>query len=77
MKLVRYADHDAIKVGVVKGDGVIDLRKHLPAVPDDTIALIGRWRELRSGISRLADDVAPDAALDKVRLLAPVARPGK
>jgi 2-keto-4-pentenoate hydratase/2-oxohepta-3-ene-1,7-dioic acid hydratase in catechol pathway len=77
MKLVRYADKSGNSLGIVKNDGVIDLRKHWPAVRDDMIALIEIWPNLASSLPRLVADSAPDAALADVRLLAPVSRPGK
>ncbi|HKM99819.1 MAG TPA: fumarylacetoacetate hydrolase family protein [Candidatus Binataceae bacterium] len=77
MKLVTYADHGDIKLGAVKADGVIDLRKHLPALPEDMIGLIAAWGDERSKVQELADRTAPDARLADVRLLAPIARPGK
>ena len=77
MKLVRYADKTGSALGVVKNDGVIDLRKHWPALRDDMIALIEMWPDIASSVPRLVADSAPDAALSEVRLLAPVSRPGK
>jgi 2-keto-4-pentenoate hydratase/2-oxohepta-3-ene-1,7-dioic acid hydratase in catechol pathway len=77
MKLVRYADNSESALGVVKDDGVIDLRKRWPALRDDMIALIEMWPNIAPAVTRFAADSTPDTALANVRLLAPVARPGK
>jgi 2-keto-4-pentenoate hydratase/2-oxohepta-3-ene-1,7-dioic acid hydratase in catechol pathway len=77
MKLVRYADKSGNSLGVVNKEGVIDLRKHWPALRDDMIALIEMWPDISSALAKLVADSAPDAALADVRLLAPVGRPGK
>lgn len=77
MKLVRYADKSGNSLGVVKDDGIIELRKHWPALRDDMIALIELWPDIVSALPLLVADIAPDTALADVRLLAPVGRPGK
>ncbi len=78
MKLARYEDNDGVvKLGAVKGDRIVELRRCLPALSDDMIDLIEIWPEQRSNLLRFVDGAIPDAALGEVRLLAPVARPGK
>jgi 2-keto-4-pentenoate hydratase/2-oxohepta-3-ene-1,7-dioic acid hydratase in catechol pathway len=77
MKLVRYAGQRENLLGVVKNDGLIELRKYWPAVRDDMITLIEMWPQIASAVPRLAADAAPDALLSDVRLLAPISRPGK
>jgi 2-keto-4-pentenoate hydratase/2-oxohepta-3-ene-1,7-dioic acid hydratase in catechol pathway len=77
MKLVRYSDGSGTKLGVVKGDGVIDLGKRWPSLSDDMIGLINLWSEVRGAVSGLVADAPADAALADVHLLAPVPRPGK
>ena len=77
MKLVRYSDRSGTKLGVVKGDGVINLCKRWPSLSDDMIGLINMWPEVRAAASELASDAPSDAALADVHLLAPVSRPGK
>src|SRR5215469_16385612 len=77
MKLVRYADKSGSAVGLVKNEGIIDLRKHWPSVRDDMIALIEMWPNIAPALPSLLADSTPDALLTDVRLLAPVARPGK
>jgi 2-keto-4-pentenoate hydratase/2-oxohepta-3-ene-1,7-dioic acid hydratase in catechol pathway len=77
MKLVRYADKVGSALGVVKNNGIIDLRKHWPALGDDTVALMEMWPNIAPTLPRLIADSAPDVLLADVRLLAPVSRPGK
>ena len=77
MKIVRYKNETGVKLGAVKGDGVIDLTRRFPSLPDNTIELIQQWSEAKPQIEKIVSESAPDAALAKVRLLAPVARPGK
>jgi ureidoglycolate lyase len=78
MKLLRYADGRGNTIGAIKGDdAVINLRKHWPDLRHDLTALIETWPKIGSGLASLVADSVPDAALAEVRLLAPIARPGK
>ena len=77
MKIVRYKDETGVKLGAVKGDGVIDLTRRFPSLSDKAIELIQQWSEAKPQLEKIVSDSAPDAALANVRLLAPVARPGK
>ena len=77
MKIVRYEDHDGAKLGAVKGEGVVDLGRRFPSLSDNAIELIKQWRDLSGEAQTVVAQSAPDVALAKVRLLAPVARPGK
>ncbi|MGB3549843.1 MAG: fumarylacetoacetate hydrolase family protein [Candidatus Binatus sp.] len=77
MKLVTYSYHNNVKLGAIKSDGVIDLRKRIPALPGEMIALIEKWDDVRSKVEELVEESEPDAPLDDVRLMAPVTRPGK
>ncbi len=77
MKIVRYKDETGVKLGAVKGDGVIDLTRRLPSLSDNSIELIQEWSEAKPQMEKIVSDSAPDAALANVRLLAPIARPGK
>ena len=79
MKLCRYDDD---RLGVVRGDAVHDvtaaqteIRAAAPyTMPGDPV--IAALPQARERIERLAD-TAPPAPLASVKLLAPVARPGK
>ena len=45
MKIVRYKDETGVKLGAVKGDGVIDLTRRFPSLSDKAIELIQQWSE--------------------------------
>jgi hypothetical protein len=51
MKLARYSAKGEIKLGAVKGDGLVELGKRLPAVADNMIDLIKMWPEVGSTVS--------------------------
>ncbi len=48
MKIVRYDDKNRVKLGAVKGDGVIDLTRRFPSLSDNTVELIERWRDVEN-----------------------------
>jgi len=77
MNLARYSANGEIKLGAVKGAGLVELGKRLPAVADNMIELIKVWPEVGSTVSQLVADSVPDESLANVHLLAPIARPGK
>ena len=77
MKLARYSAKGEIKLGAVKGEGLVELGKRLPAVTDNMIDLIKMWPEVGTRLTQLVADSAPDESLANVHLLAPIARPGK
>ena len=77
MKIVRYLVKNEAKLGAVKGDGVIDLTRPFPSISDNPIELIQQWSEAKPDLEKIVSESTPDAALANVRLLAPVARPGK
>jgi 2-keto-4-pentenoate hydratase/2-oxohepta-3-ene-1,7-dioic acid hydratase in catechol pathway len=77
VKIVRYKHEGHARLGVVKGDGLVDLNEGFPALSDNTIELITQWAKFRVEIERIVADSVPQTALTDVHLLAPVARPGK
>jgi hypothetical protein len=77
VKIVRYEDDDGAKLGAVKGEGIVDLGRRFPSLYDNAIELIKQWRDLRGEVQTVVAQSAPDTALANLRLLAPVARPGK
>jgi 2-keto-4-pentenoate hydratase/2-oxohepta-3-ene-1,7-dioic acid hydratase in catechol pathway len=76
MKLVTFSDAKGRRVGVVHGDGVVDLSRADADLPRDMIALIHEWPRVRSVVER-AGARAADFPLTSVKLHAPVPRPGK
>jgi 2-keto-4-pentenoate hydratase/2-oxohepta-3-ene-1,7-dioic acid hydratase in catechol pathway len=77
MKIVRYVEKNEVKLGAVKGDGIIDLTRPFPSLSGNAIELIQQWSEAKPDLEKIVSESTPDAALANVRLLAPVARPGK
>jgi len=77
MKIVRYKDESGVKLGAVKGEGVVALTRRLPLFSNNGIELIEGWPKLKADAERTVAQNAPDVALADVRLLAPIARPGK
>ncbi len=76
MRLARFDDGTGPQLGIVAPNGVIAIAPHHADVPHDMGTLIASWDEWRAPLAALLEQgsVRP---LDKVRLLAPVARPGK
>ena len=48
MKIVRYEDNSGIKLGAVKGDGVVELTRRFSSLSGDTIELIKQWPHLQA-----------------------------
>ena len=76
MKIARFSHQGRVGLGLVVPEGLVDLARHVAGAPDDMIALIERFDELRPVLA--ACETAPaDFALRDVTLLSPVRRPGK
>jgi 2-keto-4-pentenoate hydratase/2-oxohepta-3-ene-1,7-dioic acid hydratase in catechol pathway len=78
VRLARYRHGDDTRLGVVAGDDVVDLSAAAPDLPTDMTALLAAGPAALEAAARAAAD--PGAArhpLADVRLLTPVARPGK
>src|SRR3954471_21962611 len=79
MKLCRYDDN---RLGLVADDGIRDVSAVLSRLPAVTYpfprhdALIAHLAELRPQIERAAQAAKP-IAIDRVKLLSPIANPGK
>jgi hypothetical protein len=76
MKLARYADENGAALGLITARGLIPIARHLPEVPTDMIKLITEWDSYKRLIAGLAD-ISGCLSLADVKLLAPIARPGK
>ncbi|VVO22266.1 fumarylacetoacetate hydrolase family protein [Pseudomonas fluorescens] len=76
MKLARYSYNGTTSIGRVDGDRVIDLALLLPADAADVAAVLALPQVLADAAHL---DATPEnsLALDQVRLLAPILRPGK
>lgn len=73
MKLARYDAGAGARLGLVLGDTIVDLAA---GDGDAMINLIAEWDTRKEAIARAAGS-AEGRPLSSVRLLAPVARPGK
>ncbi|WP_144097575.1 fumarylacetoacetate hydrolase family protein [Croceicoccus sediminis] len=76
MKLATYSVDGKEQLGVVVGDGVVSIAKHLPDAPRTMIELVQNWSQYAGPVGELQGRAA-DVDLDAVRLCAPVPRPGK
>lgn len=77
MKLATYDGEGGARLAIVTAEGLIDIRTAAPDVPRTMIALIAAWETWRAQLEDIAEGRRPDFALDEIRLLAPVPRPGK
>jgi 2-keto-4-pentenoate hydratase/2-oxohepta-3-ene-1,7-dioic acid hydratase in catechol pathway len=75
MKLARFSAGGPVAIGLIDGEAVTDLSKHIPGLPTDMAELIARWDEFVARIAPLKGRA--DLRLDEVRLHAPIRRPGK
>ena len=75
MRLARFTLGGDPLIGCVVDDGIVSLSTRIVNFPRDMIELIENWSELSGAINAL--DRRADHKLADVRLLAPVARPGK
>jgi 2-keto-4-pentenoate hydratase/2-oxohepta-3-ene-1,7-dioic acid hydratase in catechol pathway len=79
MHLCTYEWEGLVQVGLVREGGIMNLSKALGgelSTHQPMIDLIARWADLKPRVAALVD-ASPDVALNDVRLLAPVPRPGK
>lgn len=76
MKLIRFEAADGPRVGIVVGDRVLDVTAAGLPFPTMRSVIEGGSRALDQ-LRQLTESAAAGLALDQVRLLAPVERPGK
>jgi 2-keto-4-pentenoate hydratase/2-oxohepta-3-ene-1,7-dioic acid hydratase in catechol pathway len=76
MRIARYKIGSDTRLGLVSGNGLIDLTSRLDDSPSDSVDLMARWPDIQGQLANLAEE-ASDHELDAVKLLAPVKRPGK
>ena len=77
MKLATFDSGAGPQLGVVAGDRIIPLKSASPGLPADMIGMIAAWPNHQSEVRAIADRAEGALALDQVRLLAPIRRPGK
>lgn len=76
MKLATFTDSSGTRVGVVQGDGIVDLASAAPDLPREMTALLGAGPDALAAAAR-ASDGATTIPLADVRLEAPIGRPPK
>lgn len=74
MKLATYSVGAERRVGLIVGEGLVDLARHLAGTPATLLELIGRWGEFRARVETLANRPG-DLPLSEARLHAPVEHP--
>lgn len=76
MRLLRYSRDGAPSLGVLKGDGIIDLGELDRRFPT-MLSIVAGGPEALDQINDLVSTSSPQSTLTEVRLLAPIERPGK
>ena len=74
MKLLRYHQDETAKLGVLSGEGIVQLDN---LGFDSMLSIIEGGEQALARIAAHLASARPDAALSDVRLLAPLERPGK
>jgi 2-keto-4-pentenoate hydratase/2-oxohepta-3-ene-1,7-dioic acid hydratase in catechol pathway len=74
MRLATFSHRDAARVGIVVGEGIIDLARQAAALPREMSELITRWSEFQPQLTAL-EHRPPDLPLVSVLLHAPVPKP--
>ena len=77
MKLATFDAGAGAQLGAVIGDRIVPLHDAAPGLPGDMIGLISVWPTAERDVRRIAEAASGALALDQVRLLAPIRRPGK
>lgn len=77
MRLVSFERDGTAGVGMIAGEGVIDLARAAPDLPRDMVGLIAAWPHCAARLRDLAQSATADYRLSEVHLLAPVPRPSK
>ncbi|HVU21754.1 MAG TPA: fumarylacetoacetate hydrolase family protein [Rhizomicrobium sp.] len=76
MKLATFEAEGRERVGIIRGDAVIDLSQAMPAIPRDMAALIAAWPRVERDLRALQNS-EPHLKLSDIHLQAPVPRPQK
>ncbi|MDO9406155.1 MAG: fumarylacetoacetate hydrolase family protein [Polaromonas sp.] len=78
MKLASFSTgSEGARIGIVLDGGVIDVAAGLPHAPRDMTVLMTDWSTWQAPLQALAARPTGLLNLESIRLLAPVARPGK
>ncbi len=74
MRLIRFTEDHRTRIGLLKGDGVIDLGRASPGLPEDMLTFLEGGDEMMA-LAQKVSDVGVDYSLDEVRLECPIPRP--
>ena len=77
MKLATFQAGAAPELGAVVGDRIVPLNRAAPGLPSDMTGLTTAWPQAENEVRAIAEAATGALALDQVRLLAPIRRPGK
>lgn len=77
MKLATFDSGSGRRLGVVVDGQIAPLDAAAPGLPTEMTGLIEAWPQIEGEVRRIAEARAGVLALDQVRLLAPIRRPGK
>jgi acylpyruvate hydrolase len=79
MHLVTFTHNDSVRLGALRGQGVVDFTAASPQLPTDMLAFLaaGDSALAQARAALASSDPANDLPLSAVKLLAPLLRPGK
>lgn len=76
MQIISFEQDGAARLGLVQGDSIVDPFVGDTAAPLNMIELIANWGQYRARLEA-AETATATIALNDVKILAPIARPGK
>lgn len=77
MKLATFSSRDRTRIGVVTGDGIVDLSEADPTLPTDMVQLLIAGGDALAAAARAVNRAKQRIDLDAVKLEAPVLNPRK
>jgi 2-keto-4-pentenoate hydratase/2-oxohepta-3-ene-1,7-dioic acid hydratase in catechol pathway len=77
MKLATFTQGGKTRIGILQGEGLIDVAAVAPDLPREMIALIAAGDGALAKLKAIAAREKATLSLERVRLNAPIARPGK
>ncbi len=77
MKLATFRADGAPELGIVDGERMICLTRSAPGLAHNMIELIQKWGKIENDVRGIAKAPTQVLELSKVKLMAPVPRPGK
>jgi ureidoglycolate lyase len=77
MKLATFTAGGSPELGLVQDDRLVSISRAAPSLAAGMIELIARWPTVERDVRAIADTAEDSFALNDVRLLAPIPRPGK